>query len=76
MPPIPAGLDAYLPVPSSNQLTRAKVELGRKLFFDKRLSADGTVACASCHDPAFAFGDRRALASGSAAGWEPGVLRG
>ena len=64
MPPIPAGLDAYLPVPSSNQLTRAKVELGRKLFFDKRLSADGTVACASCHDPGFAFGDRRALASG------------
>ena len=64
LPPIPAGLDAYLPTPAANPLTRAKVELGRKLFFDKRLSADGTVACASCHDPAFAFGDRRVLAAG------------
>jgi cytochrome c peroxidase len=64
MPPIPAGLDAYLPVPASNPLTRAKVELGRKLFSDKRLSADGTVACVSCHDPQFAFGDRHALAIG------------
>jgi hypothetical protein len=33
-PPIPAGLDAYLPVPASNPLTRAKVELGRNLFRD------------------------------------------
>ena len=64
MPPIPAGLDAYLPVPASNPLTRAKVELGRKLFSDTRLSADGTVACISCHDPRWAFGDRRPLAVG------------
>ena len=63
-PPIPAGLDAYLPVPASNPLTRAKVELGRKLFSDKRLSADGTVACVSCHDPEFAFGDRHPLPVG------------
>lgn len=32
-------------------LTRAKIELGRQLFFDARLSADGSVSCASCHDP-------------------------
>ena len=76
MPPIPAGLDAYLPVPASNPLTRAKVELGRKLFSDKRLSADGTVACVSCHDPEFAFGDRRPLPLESAGKREPGVRRG
>lgn len=34
-----------------NPLTRAKIELGRQLYFDKRLSADFTVSCASCHDP-------------------------
>ncbi len=38
------GLDA-------NPLTRAKIELGRQLYFDTRLSADGTISCASCHDP-------------------------
>jgi cytochrome c peroxidase len=64
MPQIPAGLDAYLPVPAANPLTRAKVELGRKLFADKRLSADGTVACISCHDPHWAYGDQRPLAAG------------
>lgn len=35
-----------------NPLTRAKIELGRQLYFDGRLSADGKVACASCHHPA------------------------
>jgi len=35
-----------------NPLTRAKIELGRQLYFDKRLSADESVSCASCHDPA------------------------
>jgi cytochrome c peroxidase len=64
MPPIPAGLDAYLPVPDANPLTRTKVELGKRLFADKRLSADGSVACVSCHDPQLAFGDRHPLAVG------------
>ncbi len=34
-----------------NPLTRAKIELGRQLYFDGRLSSDGTISCASCHDP-------------------------
>lgn len=38
-----------------NPLTRAKVELGRQLYFDTRLSADSTVSCASCHDPAMGY---------------------
>ena len=38
-----------------NPLTRAKIELGRQLYFDTRLSADSTVSCASCHDPAMGY---------------------
>lgn len=36
---------------SENPLTRAKIELGRQLYFDGRLSADGSVSCATCHHP-------------------------
>jgi cytochrome c peroxidase len=39
----------------TNPLTRAKVELGRQLYFDTRLSADATVSCATCHDPAMGY---------------------
>lgn len=64
---IPLGLPAdtwsYY-VPRNNPMTAAKVELGRKLFFDARLSADGKVSCSSCHDPKLAFGDGKAVAEG------------
>src|SRR5262245_47363370 len=52
---IPLGLDRNRPVPPDNPLTEAKVALGRRLFFDPILSADNTVACASCHNPAHGF---------------------
>jgi cytochrome c peroxidase len=42
-------------IPPNNPQTPEKRALGEKLFFDGRLSADGTVACATCHDPARAF---------------------
>lgn len=61
---IPLGLDFYLPVPEDNPLTVEKIELGRGLFFDRRLSRDGSVACASCRDPERAFSDGRAIAVG------------
>lgn len=61
--PIPAWM-APPPVPEDNPMTAVKVELGRRLFYDSRLSRDGTVACASCHDQARAFTDGRALAVG------------
>jgi cytochrome c peroxidase len=51
-------------IPADNPQTPAKVALGRKLFFDGRLSADGTVACATCHDPERAFTDGRATSIG------------
>ena len=48
---IPLGLDLYLPVPDDNPLTAEKIDLGRQLFFDRRLSRDGSLSCA-CHEPA------------------------
>ncbi|MDK9708911.1 MAG: hypothetical protein OEL83_17855 [Desulforhopalus sp.] len=45
------------PVPQENPQTPAKVELGKKLFFDRRLSGDGTMSCATCHDPNQGYSD-------------------
>ncbi len=45
------------PVPENNPQTPAKIELGKKLFFDRRLSGDGTMNCATCHNPELAFTD-------------------
>src|SRR5687768_1910175 len=61
---IPLGLDLYLPVPEENPLTKESVEQGRRLFFDRRLSRDGSISCSSCHDPERAFSDGRAVAVG------------
>jgi len=60
----PLGLDIYMPVPEANPLTPGKVSLGRRLFFNKLLSFDRTVACASCHNPKLAFSDGRTVARG------------
>ncbi len=46
-----------VPVPKNNPMNQEKIELGKKLFFDRRLSGDGTTSCASCHDPEKAFTD-------------------
>ncbi len=46
-----------IPVPEQNPQTPEKIELGKKLFFDRRLSGDGTMSCATCHDPDHAFAD-------------------
>lgn len=62
-----AGLPAALTrgvIPPENPQTPQKIALGEKLFFDGRLSANGTVACASCHDPRRAFTDGRPLSVG------------
>ncbi|MBI3666505.1 MAG: c-type cytochrome [Acidobacteria bacterium] len=61
---IPLGLDAYMPVPEDNPITPEKVTLGRKLFFDRRLSRNKRVSCATCHDPRRAFTDGRPVAAG------------
>jgi cytochrome c peroxidase len=66
-PPEQAGLPVEATraaIPTDNPQTADKVALGQKLFFDGRLSADGTVACSSCHDPARAFTDGRRASIG------------
>lgn len=60
---VPAGL-AVPAIPADNPLLEGRVELGKLLFFDKRLSANGTVACASCHDPAKGWSNPKELAKG------------
>lgn len=52
-------------VPADNPISAEKVELGRRLFYDARLSGNGTFSCASCHDPKRAFTDGRDRAVGS-----------
>jgi cytochrome c peroxidase len=61
---IPLGLDLYMPVPEENPLTAARIAVGRQLFFDPRLSRDGSISCATCHRPDRAFSDGRPLAVG------------
>ncbi len=51
-------------IPPDNPQTPEKIALGQRLFFDGRLSADGTVACSTCHDPARAFTDGRPASIG------------
>ena len=46
-----------VPVPKNNPQTPEKIELGKRLFFDRRLSGDGTMSCASCHIPELAYTD-------------------
>ena len=62
---LPLGLDKqHLIIPKDNPLTKEKVTLGRLLFFDKRLSANSTIACASCHISALAFTDGQPVSTG------------
>jgi cytochrome c peroxidase len=56
--------ELVMPVPADNPLTDAKIALGRRLFFDARLSKDRSVSCANCHHPDRAFTDNRTLAIG------------
>ena len=64
-PAIPLGLEASaFHIPDDNPMTPEKIALGRFLFFDKRLSADNRIACASCHMPALAFTDGQPVSTG------------
>ena len=61
-------LPAHIPeprVPADNPMSTAKVELGRHLFYDKRLSVNATLSCASCHQQERAFVDSGALSHGA-----------
>ena len=63
----PPGFDQVLweaSIPPDNALTPERAALVRKLYFDKRLSADGTVSCATCHDVTRGFTDQLAVSEG------------
>lgn len=67
---VPAGFPQPA-LPADNPLMEEGVELGRRLFFDRRLSSTGMQSCASCHEPPRAFSDRVALSLGAEG--KPGV---
>jgi cytochrome c peroxidase len=58
------GLLPLVEYPTNNPYSDAKAELGKKLFFDPRLSGSGQISCASCHDPDLAFADGRTVSFG------------
>jgi cytochrome c peroxidase len=65
--PSPAGFPSKVwesLIPADNPITPEKAALGKDLFFDKRLSSDMTVSCATCHDPAAAFADNSVVGIG------------
>lgn len=61
---LPDGIPAPI-VPTDNPMTLEGVELGKRLFFDTKLSGNQTQSCASCHQPALAFSDNRPKSVGS-----------
>ncbi|MDO7851744.1 cytochrome-c peroxidase [Hymenobacter convexus] len=61
---VPTNFPAMQAAPADNPLTNEGVALGRQLFYEKALSLNGTVACASCHKQELAFSDGQARATG------------
>ncbi len=59
----PLGLPP-VPIPADNPPTADTIALGRRLYYDPQLSADGTISCASCHAPQFAFADQNKVSFG------------
>lgn len=51
-------------IPADNQLTQKRIDLGRKLFYEKKLSRDETISCGSCHNQDKAFTDGKPIATG------------
>jgi cytochrome c peroxidase len=64
--PVKLGPLPPAPIPPGNPQTQLKVDLGRKLYFDPRLSKDGTISCASCHSPAMGWSDQGPTSRGIA----------
>ena len=62
----PSGLTSWPPIPEvyHNSYSASRFALGEKLFFEKRLSKDNALSCASCHNPQFAFSDQQKISPG------------
>ncbi len=70
--PAPPGV-LPLDIPADNPLTSEKIDLGRKLYFDTRLSKDDSVSCATCHDPRHGFADGRGKPTSQGVGGKLGA---
>jgi len=57
-------LPALPPIPADNSMTKEKIQLGKKLFFEPRISSSGVISCATCHNPALGWADRIPRATG------------
>lgn len=65
VPASPVGIEVTeANIPKDNPITPAKVELGKLLYFDPRLSKDGTISCATCHNPTMGWGDAAPVSTG------------
>jgi cytochrome c peroxidase len=65
LPKIPVGLqDAKLMIASDDAVTPEKIELGKRLYFDPRLSKDGTISCATCHNPKEGWAEHEPTSTG------------
>lgn len=58
------ALPAIPPIPANNSQTPEKIQLGKMLFFEPRISGSGVISCATCHNPALGYTDRIPLATG------------
>jgi len=65
--PDPLLRPAAVPFPAGNEPNAARIELGRALFFDPRLSGSAMISCATCHNPALGWGDGQPTAVGDGA---------
>ena len=60
----PLGLEPDFSIPSDNPITSKKVLLGKLLFFDKQLSKDKSISCATCHNPVYSFSNGETVGEG------------
>ena len=61
---VPKGFSIPI-IPEQNPITSEKIALGKKLFFDSRLSKNNNISCGSCHLPEFAFSDTVTVSIGT-----------
>ncbi len=73
LPPLFASQTKPINIPTDNPLTVEGIALGKRLFFEKKLSINNSISCASCHDPANSFNDRGNAVSFGAVG-QPGII--
>ncbi len=73
LPPLFSSSTTPLNIPADNPLTVEGIALGKRLFYEKRLSINNSISCSSCHNPANSFNDKGVAFSLGAQG-QPGII--